>query len=114
MIDLISYGNKYGWPIEEARAKHFDARALPNPFWRPTLYYLNGRDERVQKYVLSQRALALDILWDVMQCARKQHVAVVYCTGGRHRSVAVAEVAATMLRALGYEVAVWHRDIDKE
>jgi len=100
-----------------------DVRLLRNPFWDPELRPRTGLDPAVRDYVLadphadelSERLSEL-LSWASTHYAAKgrRHLAVaVGCTGGRHRSVVVAEELARRLRAENLEVTVRHRDVGK-
>ena len=117
-VTILSFGHKYGMPEADVV---FDARCLENPYWVPELRPLSGLDAPVREFVFSHpesRAL-LRQATDFLRCelrlaeqhgARELTVAV-GCTGGRHRSVAVAEALAGELRQEGCAVLVQHRDI---
>jgi UPF0042 nucleotide-binding protein len=101
-----------------------DVRFLPNPFWVPDLRDQSGRDSEVSDYVLSREG-ALDVLDHYAAIVNliadgyvregKRYVTVgVGCTGGRHRSVAMVERLAGMLREQGHQVVVQHRDLGRE
>ncbi|HEU4806882.1 MAG TPA: RNase adapter RapZ, partial [Homoserinimonas sp.] len=100
-------------------------RFLPNPFWNPELRPFNGQDEVVSDYVLAQEgaaefitnyAKALEPVLAGYQRENKRHVTLaIGCTGGKHRSIAVAEELARRLRSLpGVAVNVRHRDLGRE
>ena len=98
-LAVMSFGFKYGVPLDADFV--FDLRFLPNPFWVPELRPLTGLDERVSAYVLSQPGAVdfLDRAVDLMEPAvrgfaregRRYVTLAVGCTGGKHRSVAMAE-----------------------
>lgn len=101
----------------------FDARGLPNPHWDPRLKPLSGRDADVRAYLearaevneyVSQVAAFLDTWLPRMQSDTRSYVTVAFgCTGGRHRSVYLAETFAERARAQGWtEVATFHRELD--
>lgn len=119
---IVSFGFKYGIPVDADMV--VDMRFLPNPHWVPELRPRTGLDAKVSDYVLGQPAAAefldrLDGLLDVVSAGfmreRKQFLTIaVGCTGGKHRSVAVAEeIAARMIRR-GAEAMVVHRDLGRE
>ncbi len=121
-LTLMSFGFKHGPPREEDLA--FDVRFLPNPYYVPELRELTGEDPRVVEYVardgrlleLYERLNALlDFLLPQYIAEGRAHLVVaIGCTGGRHRSVAVAEQLAARYRDReDLTVAVTHRDIDK-
>lgn len=101
----------------------FDARVLPNPHWDPQLRPLSGRDEDVRNFLQSQPDVQayveqisgfLDAWLPRMQSDTRSYVTVAFgCTGGRHRSVYLAETLADFARQRGWpEVAVHHRELD--
>ncbi len=99
-----------------------DARGLPNPHYVEDLRHLTGMDERVSSYVLSSseaqsfiRKLCDFVLFSVEQLKAdgRVHVSLgVGCTGGVHRSVAVAEVLGKKLLDAGYKVSIYHRELN--
>jgi UPF0042 nucleotide-binding protein len=119
---VVSFGYKYGLPVDADLV--VDCRFLPNPHWVPELRPLTGRDAPVRDYVLGQRGAKefLDAYTEVLRLlARgyeregKHYVTLaVGCTGGKHRSVAMAEQFAARLRDEGLEVQVTHRDLGRE
>ncbi len=122
-LTVMSFGFKYGLPPDADMVA--DLRFLPNPFWVPELAPLTGLDERVSDYVLSQPdapefveyyVAALTAVADGYRRENKRHATIAMgCTGGKHRSVAVAEEVARRLRALpGVSVTVRHRDLGRE
>ncbi len=122
-LTIVSFGFKYGLPSDVDTIA--DARFLPNPHWRPELRPLTGQDEAVQDFVLGQPGAAeflaaygtaLEVTLDGYQRENKRNAAfAIGCTGGKHRSVAIAERLADRLRALpGIAVTVRHRDLGKE
>lgn len=118
---VVSFGFKYGLPLDVDVV--LDCRFLPNPFWEPELRPLTGRDASVRDYVLGQEAAGefLDRLRPLLETIvpaylreGKAYLTIAFgCTGGRHRSVAIAEAVAPMLTALGVSPEVSHRDIDR-
>lgn len=101
----------------------FDARALPNPHWEPRLRPLSGRDHDVAEYLRAQPLVAdyvgqvsafLDAWLPRMRSDTRSYVTVAFgCTGGRHRSVFLAEALAAHARERGWgEVATFHREIE--
>ncbi|MHA6668127.1 RNase adapter RapZ [Homoserinimonas sp. A447] len=122
-VTLLSFGFKYGLPADADLVA--DMRFLPNPFWNPDLRPFNGQDEVVSEYVLAQEGAeefidgytkALEPVLAGYQRENKRHVTLaVGCTGGKHRSIAVAEEMAKRLRSLpGVAVNVRHRDLGRE
>lgn len=121
-VTVMSFGFKYGLPMD---ADHVvDVRFFPNPYWVTELRHLTGRDEAVAKYVLSQPGASefaqnyVDTFAPVLNGylhELKPFVTIaVGCTGGQHRSVAMAERLSNLLRAKGFQVRTVHRDIGKE
>jgi RNase adapter protein RapZ len=121
-LTFMSFGFKHGPPREEDLA--FDVRFLPNPHYEPQLRELTGHDPRVMEYIGRDGRLnefydrlhaLLDFLLPQYVAEGKAHLVIaVGCTGGRHRSVAIAEHLAERYRDRDdIGVAVAHRDIDK-
>ena len=121
-LTFMSFGFKHGPPREEDLA--FDVRFLANPHYVPDLRELTGKDERVVEYIARDGRLddfyvrlhaLLDFLLPQYVAEGKSHLVIaIGCTGGRHRSVAIAEHLADRYRdGNGLDVAVAHRDIDK-
>ncbi|MEP6479380.1 MAG: RNase adapter RapZ [Rhodoglobus sp.] len=122
-ITVLSFGFKYGLPTDADLVA--DARFLPNPFWVPELKAKTGLDAVVRDYVMGQEgaaefvvdyARALAPVLAGYQRENKRHATIaIGCTGGKHRSVAVAEELAKLLRDLpGTAVSVKHRDLGRE
>jgi UPF0042 nucleotide-binding protein len=122
VVNLVSFGYRYGVP--GAAELLFDVRLLPNPHFEPELRARTGLDADVAKYVLgdprtrellSRLREFLGYLLGLYDAESKAYLTVgIGCTGGRHRSVAVAAALAEILRASGREVNVRHRDVGKE
>lgn len=120
-IGVSSFGFKHGLPLDVDMV--IDCRFLPNPHWIPELRPFSGKDESVREYVLerevTERFLArlkplLDDLLPAYAEEGKSYFTVAFgCTGGRHRSVAVAEAVAEHLSSGGWVPRVSHRDIDR-
>ncbi|MHB1533370.1 MAG: RNase adapter RapZ [Acidimicrobiales bacterium] len=120
-ISLMSFGFKHGVPLDADSV--FDCRFLPNPHWVDELRPLTGTDEPVRRYVLGQPEAVefvnrvdelLGFLLPAYIREGKSYLTVaVGCTGGRHRSVALAEELAGRIRARGYEPGVYHRDVQR-
>lgn len=118
---VISFGYKNGLPLDVDMV--IDCRFLPNPHWVDELRPQSGLDEPVRDYVMSQPQTAefmerLDDLFELVLPAfvreGKSYLTVAFgCTGGRHRSVALAEAMAERLAAHGHAPTVSHRDIDR-
>jgi UPF0042 nucleotide-binding protein len=122
-LTVLSFGYKYGIPTDADMVA--DARFLPNPFWIPELKSHTGKDAAVREYVLSQLGAAdfvrdygtaLQPVFAGYQRENKRHATIaIGCTGGKHRSVAIAEELATLLGASpGVAVSVKHRDLGRE
>ncbi len=122
-ITVQSFGFKYGVPPDADLVA--DMRFLPNPFWNEELRHLTGQDERVRDFVLAQEgamefldayALSLAPVLAGYQRENKRHSTVaVGCTGGKHRSVVMAEQLAARLSTVpGVAVRVKHRDLGRE
>jgi UPF0042 nucleotide-binding protein len=122
-VTVQSFGFKYGTPTDVDIMA--DARFLPNPCWEPELGSQNGRDKAVSDFVMSSPGAgefleaytrALLPVWVGFQRENKKHVTLaIGCTGGKHRSVALVESIATMLREVpGLDVSVKHRDLGRE
>jgi RNase adapter protein RapZ len=122
VVTLLSFGYRYGIP--PAAELLFDVRFLPNPHFEPALRPKTGLDPEVASFVLGHDRTAellgrlgefLDYLLARYDAEGKAYLTVaIGCTGGRHRSVAVANALADRLRASGREVNVQHRDVEKE
>ena len=122
-LTVLSFGFKYGLPADADMVA--DLRFLPNPYWVPELSPLTGQDEAVRDFVLSQPdapeflehyVAALAAVADGYRRENKRHATIAMgCTGGKHRSVAMAEEVARQLRSLpGVSVTVRHRDLGRE
>jgi RNase adapter protein RapZ len=120
-VTLLSFGYKHGLPLDADLV--FDCRFLPNPHWIEELRPLTGLEPAVRDYVLEQPAArellprVNDLLTQLLPAyiaeGRAYLTIALGCTGGRHRSVALAEQVATLLRRQGYAPSVLHRDLDK-
>jgi UPF0042 nucleotide-binding protein len=119
---FISFGYKHGLPLDADLV--LDCRFLPNPHWVPELRPLTGLDDPVRDYVLERADTKefidrvdelLTFLLPRFLAEGKSYLAIaVGCTGGRHRSVAVAGELARRLRADGHHsISVFNRDIDR-
>ena len=119
---VVSFGYKYGLPVDADVV--VDMRFLPNPHWVPELRPQTGRDADVREYVLGQPGVPdfLDRYAELILMASdgylregKRFVTVgIGCTGGKHRSVAMSEALADLLRQHGIETLVVHRDLGRE
>lgn len=120
-VQVLSFGHKYGNPGDLELL--FDVRHLPNPHFVPELKRLSGHDPRVVKYLRAQpeveETLArfcdlLGYLLPLYKREGKSYVRVgIGCTGGRHRSVMVANLLARRLRRAGFDARATHRDVRK-
>ena len=118
-VHVFSFGFKYGMP-EEADII-IDVRFLPNPYWDPAMRPLTGRDPLVRDFVidhpqtkafLERWTQLLDTVMPGYVAEGKSRLSVgVGCSGGQHRSVAIAEATATHLTGEGYHVLTSHRDL---
>ncbi len=118
---ILSFGYKHGIPLDVDMV--FDCRFLPNPYWVEDLRALSGLDEPVRTYVLEQSETSsfldrveelLIMLVPAFVREGKSYLTVAMgCTGGRHRSVALAEALNSRLTAHGVTTSVFHRDIDR-
>jgi UPF0042 nucleotide-binding protein len=122
-VTVMSFGFKYGLPSDADMVA--DARFLPNPFWVPELRPQSGLDQPVRDYLLDRDdaeefiaayVAALTPVLDGYRRENKRHATIaVGCTGGKHRSVAVAEELGRRLRELpSVTVNVRHRDLGRE
>jgi UPF0042 nucleotide-binding protein len=116
-VRVMSFGFKRGVPSDSDNV--FDVRVMPNPYYDPELRVIDGRDPRVQAYAFSgdgeaffQDLLAYvsSLLAKAKQGGRQHYAIAVGCTGGQHRSVAVAERLALHLKH-DLDVSVEHRDV---
>ena len=120
-ISLLTFGYKFGVPYDIDLM--FDVRFLKNPYFVPDLKPLPGDDPRVRTFVLTDPdAIALigqlegllKFLIPLFEREQRSYLTIaIGCTGGRHRSVAVAGRLQESLSAMGYDVALNHRDIQK-
>lgn len=118
-VSVLSFGFKHGVPIDVDIV--LDVRFLPNPHWDDTLRPLSGLDDPVRDFVLSQELAGefVSRTWHLLELVLPAYVAEgrsyltvgIGCTGGRHRSVAIAEEIAQRLRDGGHKPRVSHRDI---
>jgi len=120
-LRVESFGFKHGLPLDVDMV--LDCRFLPNPHWDEELRPLTGMDEPVRRFVLDQpeteefvdrlRGL-LELLLPAYEREGKSYLSIAFgCTGGRHRSVAIAEDVAEWLRSGDREPTVTHRDVDR-
>ncbi|TDW28582.1 RNase adapter RapZ [Cryobacterium psychrophilum] len=122
-VTIMSFGFKYGLPTDVDMVA--DARFLPNPFWIPELRGHTGEDTEVRDFVLAQEgatdfidgyAAALTPVLAGYQRENKRHATIgIGCTGGKHRSVAMARELSSRLEKLpGVVVNIKHRDLGRE
>lgn len=118
---VVSFGYKHGLPVDVDVV--LDCRFLPNPHWIEELRPLTGLDDAVRRYVLEQEAAGafvhhldelLGLLLPAYVAEGKAYLTLAFgCTGGRHRSVVIAEAVADLLRERGVDPTVVHRDVGK-
>ena len=121
-VSVVSFGYKYGLPVDADLV--VDCRFLPNPHWVDDLRAFTGKDASVREYVLSQpdarpfiedySKLLRQLLPSYTKEGRRYLTLAVGCTGGKHRSVAIADELGGRLAAPGVEVRVTHRDLGRE
>jgi UPF0042 nucleotide-binding protein len=121
-VTVMSFGYKYGLPVDADVV--IDCRLLPNPHWVPELRPQNGLDQAVRDYVFAQDGTPefVDAYAGLLRRYEEgylregKHFATVAvgCTGGKHRSVVVAEALAAGMRDDGVDVRVVHRDLGRE
>ncbi len=119
MISVVSFGFKHGVPLDADLV--FDVRFLANPFWVPSLRELDGRNEAVAEYVLSDPLTEplMEKLFDLVEFSIPQYMKegkayltiAIGCTGGKHRSVVIADALASFLAGANYNVRIEHRDL---
>lgn len=121
-ITVMSFGFKYGIPLD---ADHVvDVRFIPNPYWVSELRHLTGKDAPVRDFVLGIDGvsefvekyvdLIAPILDGYVQELKPYVTIAIGCTGGKHRSVAIAEAVSEGLRERGQTVKTLHRDLGRE
>ncbi len=121
-VSVISFGYKHGLPLDADIV--FDCRFLPNPHWVEELRPLNGTNRKVRGYVLNAegtepflhkvRELLGSLLPAFVNEGRHYLTIAIGCTGGKHRSVVVADEIARFLQEKGFASTVVHRDKEKE
>lgn len=122
IITVLSFGFKYGIPVDSDLV--FDVRFLPNPFYIPDLKHYSGNETPVSEYVMSfpQTKEFVDKLHDMLKFlipnylkeGKRQLIVSIGCTGGRHRSVTIANEIYKRLKNDGQIVNIDHRDIDED
>ena len=120
-LNVVSFGFKYGMPLDADLV--FDVRFLPNPYYVETMRQHSGLDEDVRDYVFgfAQTKEFMTKLTDMIEFLLPQYIEegkysltiAIGCTGGRHRSVAIAEALGEALRNRGLNVASINRDINR-
>ena len=120
-VQVMSFGHKYGTPGDLELL--FDVRHLPNPHFVPELRRLSGHDSRVVKHLRADDEVKetlrrftdlLSYLLPLYKREGKSYVTVgIGCTGGRHRSVMIANALARSLRRAGFDAHASHRDVRK-
>jgi len=120
-INLLSFGYKYGIPLDADLV--FDVRFIPNPYYQKPLKNLTGTNQRVKEYVMEKPATKtfLEFLFPFLDFVIPQYVKegkhhltlAIGCTGGRHRSIVVANEIYKHLVSEHYPVRVTHRDINR-
>lgn len=121
-VALLSFGFRYGIPLQADLV--FDVRFLPNPYFVPELRPRTGRDSEVSSYVLDRRETQdflahatqmISFLLPLYRREGKSYLTIaVGCTGGKHRSVAVARALARRLEGENALLHIWDRDIQKD
>jgi UPF0042 nucleotide-binding protein len=120
-VAVVSFGYKYGIPLDSDLV--FDTRFLPNPHYIDSLREKTGRNKKVKEYVLQSEETEsffiklirfVNYLIPRFEEEGKSYLTIaVGCTGGKHRSVVLAEKLKDNIRSRGYSVKVYHRDIHK-
>ena len=121
-VTILSFGFKYGIPVDSDLV--FDVRFIPNPFYIPELKKYSGSDEPVKKYVLDQEETKgfITRLEDMLKFlipkyikeGKRQLIISIGCTGGRHRSVAIANAIHEKLLKDNFNARIEHRDISED
>ena len=121
-ITVLSFGFKYGIPVDSDLV--FDVRFIPNPFYIPELKEYSGNDAPVKEYVLKQSETVtfIDKLIDMLKYlipnyrkeGKRQLIISIGCTGGRHRSVAIANEIHRRLNEENYNAKIEHRDVAED
>lgn len=121
-VMVLSFGFKYGIPVDADLV--FDVRFLPNPYYIEELKPLTGNDKAIRDYVFGFEAADIFIekledmikflLPNYVEEGKNSLVIAIGCTGGKHRSVTIANALAGKLKSTEYGCKVEHRDIDKD
>jgi UPF0042 nucleotide-binding protein len=121
-VTVLSFGFKYGIPVDSDLV--FDVRFIPNPFYIPELKPYSGLEEPVKKYVFEQEETKafvskLDdmlkfLIPNYIKEGKRQLIIAIGCTGGRHRSVAIANDVHESLLKEGFNSKIEHRDIGED
>lgn len=122
VISIISFGYKHGIPFNSDMI--LDVRFLPNPFFIPELKDLTGHDPSVREYIFQSeesrqfldklRDFVLFLLPKFVREGKTYLTISIGCTGGKHRSVAIAEYLENIISKEGYQVRCKHRDLHRE
>ncbi|NLK97715.1 MAG: RNase adapter RapZ [Epulopiscium sp.] len=122
MITVLSFGFKYGIPNDSDLV--FDVRFIPNPYYIPDMRHKTGNDKEVQEYVMhwEESQTFLSKMEDLVEFlipnyikeGKNQLVISIGCTGGKHRSVTLANALYETLKKKGHRTIINHRDIDKD
>lgn len=122
IVTVLSFGFKYGIPSDSDLV--FDVRFITNPFYVPELRAKTGNEVEVQEFVMKWDVtkefltklhdMVTFLIPNYVQEGKNQLVVSIGCTGGKHRSVTLANVLYGMLEKEGYSVNIHHRDIEKD
>ena len=122
MINIVSFGFKYGIVLDADLV--FDVRFIPNPYYISTLKKLSGKNQDVQEYVLKWpeakdflfklKDMVTFLIPNYIKEGKTQLVVAIGCTGGKHRSVTIAEKLYETLNKQQYSITIDHRDIQKD
>ncbi|GAB4336860.1 MAG: RNase adapter RapZ [Candidatus Abyssubacteria bacterium] len=122
IVNIVSFGYRYGVPAEADML--FDVRFLPNPNYVPALKASTGNQKKIRDYVLGSPVSRefvekiedlLEFLLPQFEKEGKSYLTVAFgCTGGRHRSVVLANLVGALLKRKGFEASTLHRDIRKK
>ncbi len=121
-VNIVSFGFKYGIPLDADLV--FDVRFLPNPYYDLALRPLTGNDKSIQDFVMDNREseIFLDKISNLLEFlipnyikeGRNQLVVAIGCTGGKHRSVTLANYLYSEISDWNYNSMIEHRDIEKD